>query len=399
INQGNVDRSSGWEFTAEDSNRLLGDPPDWDAYALWFLGIREEENPETKARFAYPYGKNGKVYRSAVIAAKQRAAQQQHLPISRAADELLTMIDGEQAARARTVELSAQDIQGVTQWVQLLPLGHVRTVDGRQFVFDAEDGAKVLAVFQARVGDLPVTVEHVSFAGAVGWVRSLELRLPRDGEEAGPDHGLWALVEWTARGFELLRDRAFRAMSPELLLDRRNPPHVVELVGASLVTAPAIDGMALVAKREKGEVMAELNEHETRTQLEEELQMLRAALDQAQDEIGRLKEELQAERLQRKMAELKASRLITEELERLAVDIFRAGGEELFTRWAETLPQRKAPPTGRIGEPEQEKAEVVEFAETFPGERALLAKAKKLSREKGISLAEALSRITEGGAQ
>jgi HK97 family phage prohead protease len=96
IRQGKVDRTSSWSFTAADGNALLGDPPNWGRYSKWFLGKEPGADPKSKAAWKYPYGKNGKVYRRAVIAIKSRAAQQNATAIASAADRLLQAIDRNQ---------------------------------------------------------------------------------------------------------------------------------------------------------------------------------------------------------------------------------------------------------------------------------------------------------------
>ena len=92
IEQGKVDLNSGWSFSTEDENKILGDD-NWDEYSKWFLAVDDEYDSDTKAHYKFPYGKNGKVYRRGVIAAKQRAAQQGYTEIENAADRLLQMID------------------------------------------------------------------------------------------------------------------------------------------------------------------------------------------------------------------------------------------------------------------------------------------------------------------
>lgn len=83
-----------WEMTAEEENALLGkNGDDWANYAQWFLGIHTEAAEKTKGRYAYPFGKNGEVYRKGIIAAKSRAAQKGHDAIEKAADAILQMID------------------------------------------------------------------------------------------------------------------------------------------------------------------------------------------------------------------------------------------------------------------------------------------------------------------
>jgi len=92
IEQGKIDKESSWSFTADDENEILGDN-NWSEYKKWFLAVDDEQNEDTKAHYKFPYGKNGKVYRRGVIAAKQRAAQQGYTEIADAADRLLQKID------------------------------------------------------------------------------------------------------------------------------------------------------------------------------------------------------------------------------------------------------------------------------------------------------------------
>jgi len=96
INSGDYDTSSDWSFSAADGNKLLGDD-DWMKYKKWFLAIDTEETEETKARYKYPFGKNGKVYRSALIAIRQRSGQQDETDIFDAAGELVDLIDSKKS--------------------------------------------------------------------------------------------------------------------------------------------------------------------------------------------------------------------------------------------------------------------------------------------------------------
>lgn len=97
ITEGQVDRDSPWSIDAEEENALLGDD-DWAQYGLWFLGLDEAENSDTKAHYRYPVGKAGRVYRSALIAIRQRAGQQDAAGIFDAAGELIDLIDEDQGA-------------------------------------------------------------------------------------------------------------------------------------------------------------------------------------------------------------------------------------------------------------------------------------------------------------
>lgn len=94
IASGKINKESGWSFEASDGNALLGaDGTDWKNYGWFHLAVDSDAEPNTKDYWKYPYGKNGQVYRSGVIAAKQRAAQQGATEIVNAADELLQSID------------------------------------------------------------------------------------------------------------------------------------------------------------------------------------------------------------------------------------------------------------------------------------------------------------------
>lgn len=93
IEAGKIDAESDWSFSADDGNAILGDPADWAAYRKWFLATDTDQEEETKAFYKYPFGKEGKVYRKGVIAAKSRAAAEGDDSVSSAADTLLKKID------------------------------------------------------------------------------------------------------------------------------------------------------------------------------------------------------------------------------------------------------------------------------------------------------------------
>lgn len=105
IKQGNVDLTSNWEITAADENAMLGDSPDFGEYAKWHLGTDADAAADTKARYAYPFGKAGKVYRSALTAIRQRAGQQDATSIFDAAGDLLALLDAEKYAEIKGVEI------------------------------------------------------------------------------------------------------------------------------------------------------------------------------------------------------------------------------------------------------------------------------------------------------
>lgn len=66
----------------------------FEEYAMWHLGVDDEQPEDTKRRYKFPYGDFKKVHRCAVLTAESRAGQYKHLDIERAAAKLHSLIDG-----------------------------------------------------------------------------------------------------------------------------------------------------------------------------------------------------------------------------------------------------------------------------------------------------------------
>jgi|SRR5579875_1918097 len=100
IDDGRYDDETEWSKAApstDDANAYL-DKHGWDGFAEWHLGIDPEASEETKARFAFPYGDFEVVNRAALIHGKQRASQNDHDEIEKAADDLLQHLDNKRDA-------------------------------------------------------------------------------------------------------------------------------------------------------------------------------------------------------------------------------------------------------------------------------------------------------------
>jgi hypothetical protein len=65
----------------------------WEEYAQWHLGLTEDANDHTKARYAFVYGDFRRVHRMGLIACQYRAAEWRHKEIELAAHELLQRLD------------------------------------------------------------------------------------------------------------------------------------------------------------------------------------------------------------------------------------------------------------------------------------------------------------------
>jgi ClpP class serine protease len=99
IEAGKYDAKTAWSFDdAADGNALLGDGGDnWARYGNVHLGVDSEAADKTKAHWKYPAAKakgaEDEVYRSGLIAAKQRATGQGDKEIEDAASALIDLID------------------------------------------------------------------------------------------------------------------------------------------------------------------------------------------------------------------------------------------------------------------------------------------------------------------
>jgi hypothetical protein len=78
--------------SASDENRYI-DQHGYSDYARWYLGVDDDEEPDTKGRYKFPYGDFEKVHRCGVLAAESRAGQRKYNDIELAAAHLHGMLD------------------------------------------------------------------------------------------------------------------------------------------------------------------------------------------------------------------------------------------------------------------------------------------------------------------
>src|SRR4051812_23615353 len=76
--------------SAADENRFI-EQRGFDEYALWHLGVDDDESAGTKAHYKFPYGDFEKVHRCGLLSAETRAAQRDYDDIEDAAHRLHEM--------------------------------------------------------------------------------------------------------------------------------------------------------------------------------------------------------------------------------------------------------------------------------------------------------------------
>src|SRR3954451_7284819 len=99
IDDGKYDDKTEWSDAAPsagDANKEI-DKESFDEFAKWHLAVDSEASEGTKGRFRFPYGDFKKVNRAALIHAKQRASQNGHDAIEKAADTVLQHLDAKRS--------------------------------------------------------------------------------------------------------------------------------------------------------------------------------------------------------------------------------------------------------------------------------------------------------------
>ena len=97
IDAGQYDDTTEWSRAAPSAAEENEEREDegQEGYGEWHLAVDPDKGEGTKGRYRFPYGDFTTVNRAALIHAKQRASQNDHPEIERAADELLQRLDAE----------------------------------------------------------------------------------------------------------------------------------------------------------------------------------------------------------------------------------------------------------------------------------------------------------------
>ena len=100
IDSGRYDTATDWSdaspSTDDENDKIERDG--YEAYGEWHLAIDTEASEETKGRYRFPYGDFRQVNRNGLVSAKQRAAQNGHDEVERAADGLLDHLDAQSSS-------------------------------------------------------------------------------------------------------------------------------------------------------------------------------------------------------------------------------------------------------------------------------------------------------------
>jgi len=138
------------------------------------------------------------------------------------------------------VMLNTLDLNGkVPTEIQMTPFGVLDTPKYGKIIVDDESVTAIMAFRARNKNDDVIDYEHQSFSEppvaspAAGWIK----RYINKGKD-----GIWAVVEWTEKAKQMIRNKEYRYFSP-VFLTRKSDRKVLALLGGGLTNMPNIDGM------------------------------------------------------------------------------------------------------------------------------------------------------------
>lgn len=133
----------------------------------------------------------------------------------------------------------------VPEWIHLLPSGEIATDDDRG-PYLVEDSQAVIDASFTLTDKIAVDINHATQklgtqgheAPAIGWI--VEMQARKD--------GIWGRVEWSGRGRRIMREKAYRGVSPVILHSREKKIMAISM--ASLTNNPNLRGMTALHQKE-----------------------------------------------------------------------------------------------------------------------------------------------------
>ncbi len=290
LKEGKVDTTSPWSITPEEENKILGDG-DWEEYAKWFLAIDEEANEETKARYKFPFGKAGKLYRSALIAIRQRAGQFNYKDVFDEAGKLLEEIDTkfEDAREEKWFPIfwnGKHNNKGAkTEW----------TVDDVERIYEVNKNTRIPIVIKHPEDDLPI----------IGFARGLRKRIA--GGRTILEAKLEKISQWLV---DKLKELNLNKISIALDSDLSTIRHL------GLTDNPAIEGMPAIMFENEFFINSEDLMNDKILFLEEEVKKAKQEIETLRNEKEELQKKVQA--LERAKQELAFEAKVKEMLQGVA---------------------------------------------------------------------------------
>ncbi|MBN1830284.1 MAG: hypothetical protein JW884_14220 [Deltaproteobacteria bacterium] len=211
-----------------------------------------------------------------------------------------------------------KELDGVLSEFKVLPYGDV-ILEGRETpaVVNEEAKASIISHFERRGNDMVIDYEHQTLSGvqapAAGWIKKLV--------DKGRD-GLWAVVEWTDRAKEYLKNREYRYFSPVMWI-REGDNVVVQIENVALTNYPRINNLEPIMAKLELESSCQGQKEEV-VMLKKIREMLGLSVDAADDKVHEAVALVMLKNadLETKLAEAKAVKVVAckEVMEALGAD-------------------------------------------------------------------------------
>lgn len=139
------------------------------------------------------------------------------------------------------------DTSKLPKEIWMIPLGQWETMPYGMLSITRDHLDAMVANFSRGIRPTPMPIDVDHDAGeAVGWINALTVK----------ENGLWASVEWNARGEELLTQRRYRLFSPEFSLDYCDPLTSVSygpmFIAGTLTNRPLFKQLDAIVANETG---------------------------------------------------------------------------------------------------------------------------------------------------
>ncbi len=144
-----------------------------------------------------------------------------------------------------------KEVKDIPSEFQLLPYGRIDIEGEPPAYVDEQSIASIVAEFRRRGNDMVIDYEHQTLkdiqAPAAGWIKRLIDR---------GKGGLWAVVEWTERAKEYLKDKEYRYFSPVFWITKEGRK-VIKIKNVALTNLPKINQLRpIVGKLSREEARA-----------------------------------------------------------------------------------------------------------------------------------------------
>ena len=151
-----------------------------------------------------------------------------------------------------SIVIALNAASGAPEWLQLLPATSFSGVDGRG-PYEAPDLPMLVAKFAADGRKLPIDENHaIDLLGkdgkpspARGWIVEMQAR----------EDGLYARVEWTAQGRELVDGKSYGYISPVFFHTKQKPFRIVSVDRAALTNDPNLPFLKSLNSRQEPDML------------------------------------------------------------------------------------------------------------------------------------------------